>query len=163
LNHYPKGPWIWAASIDAMFGSFQAAKATNVVLAMTAGAAVACVASTVLQAPLWRCLVFGALAAANPIASVQLPTMYVDGQLASLLTIMAAGAVVWIVRRSGLGLLMTCSAAVCLVNTKFTGAVYAGLFAFAFAVIGLLRGRRLPAFMPLIACVLALVGPGYTP
>jgi hypothetical protein len=163
LNHYPKGPWIWAASIDAMFGSLQAAKATNVVLAMAAGAAVACVASTVLQAPLWRSLVFGALAAANPVASVQFPTMYVDGQLASLLTIMAAGAIVWIVRRSRLALLMACSAAICLVNIKFTGAVYAGLFASAIAVIGLLRGRRLLGFMPLVACMLAFVGPGYTP
>jgi hypothetical protein len=162
LNHYPKGPWIWAAGIDAIFG-FQAAKATNVVLAITAGAAVACVALSVLRAPLGRCLVFGALAAANPVASVQFPTMYVDGQLASLLTIMGAGAIVWIVRRSGLGLLMTCSAAFCLTDIKFTGAVYAGLFAFAIAAIGLLRGQRLRSFMPLIACMLALVGPGYTP
>jgi hypothetical protein len=89
--------------------------------------------------------------------------MYVDGQLASLLTIMAAGAIVWIVRLSGLGLLMICSAAFCLINIKFTGAVYAGLFAFAIAAIGLLRGQRLRSFMPLIACMLALVGPGYTP
>jgi hypothetical protein len=161
LNHYPKAPWIWAASIDAMFGSFQTAKATNVVLAVAAGAAVAGAASTMLRAPL--CLVLGALAAANPVASIQLPTMYVDGQLASLLTIMASGAVIWFLRRSGLGLMMMCSAIICVANIKFTGAVYAGLFALTIAALGLLRSRGWQSFAPLAACLFALVGPGYTP
>jgi len=163
LNHYPKAPWIWAADIDTLFGKLQPGKATNVVLAIAAGAAVAGAASTIFGAPVWACLIFGALAAANPVASVQLPTMYVDGQLASLLTLMLAGAMTWLLQRSALGLLVTCSAAICLVNVKFTGLAYATLFASAVAALGLLRGQRLLSCLPLVACAFALVGPGYAP
>jgi hypothetical protein len=163
LNHYPKAPWVWAADIDTLFGNPQAGKATNVVLAIAAGAAVAGAVSTIFGAPVWVCLIFGALAAANPVASVQLPTMYVDGQLASLLTLMLAGAITWLMQRSSLGLLTTCSAAICLVNVKFTGLAYATIFASAVAALGLLRGQRLLSGLPLLACAFALVGPGYTP
>jgi hypothetical protein len=163
LNHYPKAPWIWAADIDTLFGNLQTGKAINVVLAVAAGAAVAGAASTIFAAPVWMRLIFGALAAANPVASVQFPTLYVDGQLASLLTLMLAGAITWLLQRSALGLLMTCSAAICLVNVKFTGLAYAAIFAAVIAALGLVRGQRLLSGLPLLASAFALVGPGYTP
>jgi len=165
LNHYPKAPWIWAAGIDAVFGNFQAGKAPNVVLAFAAGAAVFSAASVVTRLPIWACFVFGVLAAANPVASVQMPSFYVDGQLASLLTVMAAGGLMWLRSRSALALLITCSAAFCLVNAKFTGLVYAVLLGLAIAAIGVsMRPRRLLAdALPVMACVMAIAWPGYTP
>lgn len=164
LNHYPKAPWIWAAGIEAMFGNYQAGKATNLVLAVAAGAAVFSAASAVARAPIWACLLFGALAAANPVAFVQMGEYYVDGQLGSLLTIMAAGALIWIKRRSPLALLMACSAAFCLPNLKFTGLVYAALLASAVLALCLLRRRgRIAGALPLLACLLGTLGPGYSP
>jgi hypothetical protein len=164
LNHYPKASWIWAAGIDATFGNFQAGKAPNVVLAFAAGAAVFSAASVVARVPVWACFVFGALAAANPVATVQMPTFYVDGQLASLVTVMAAGALMWLRNRSALALLITCSAAFCLANVKFTGLVYAVLLGLAIVAIGLLmRRRRLADALPVLACVMAVAWPGYSP
>lgn len=164
LNHYPKAPWIWAAGIEAMVGSYQAGKATNLVLAAAAGAAVFSAASAVVRAPIWACLLFGALAAANPVASVQMAEYYVDAQLGSLLTIMAAGALIWVKRQSPLALLMTCSAAFCLANVKFTGLVYSALLGSVVLAVCLLRRRgRLAGTLPVLACLLGVVGPGYSP
>lgn len=164
LNHYPKAPWIWATGIEAMFGSYQAGKATNLVLAIAAGAAVFSAVSAIVRAPIWACFLFGALAAANPVASVQMAEYYVDGQLGSLLTIIAAGALVWTKRGSPLALAMICSAAFCLVNVKFTGLVYAVLLASVVFAACLVRHRgRLAGALPVLACLLAVAGPGYSP
>ncbi|HEV7256718.1 MAG TPA: hypothetical protein VGN82_02960 [Bosea sp. (in: a-proteobacteria)] len=164
LNHYPKASWIWATGIEAMVGSYQAGKATNLVLAIAAGAAVFSAASAVVHAPKWACFLFGALAAANPVASVQMAEYYVDGLLGSLLTIMAAGALIWTRRQSPLALLMICAAAICLVNVKFTGLVYALLLGSVVFAVSLLRRRtRLAGALPVLACLLAVVGPGYNP
>ncbi len=164
VNHYPKATWIWAASIEAISGNYQAGKATNLVLAVAAGAAVCSATSAVFRAPTWACLLFGALAAANPVASVQLTEYYVDGPLGSLFTIMAAGALVWIKRQSPLALLMTCAAAFCLPNLKFTGLVYAAAFtSVVLAVSVLSRRRQILSALPVLAALLGTIGPGYTP
>ena len=125
INHYPKASEISAATVYAFSGDIEVAKLFNFLLAFGAFALL-----VGLFQGIWpgRPLLNGALAAAlvaNPVVISQLWTYYVDGQL-YLLMVALGGFLLLHARTAAPGWLVLAGLAVVgLVNTKFTGLVYA--------------------------------------
>ncbi|MFN7133937.1 MAG: hypothetical protein ACK4N5_17810, partial [Myxococcales bacterium] len=166
LNVYAKGPWLVASSIRAVTGRMQQAKAANLWLV---AAALLLVLAAV--APLFRqrrgAWGLALLAALNPVTLVQALTFYVDGQLASLLTILLALAALSLRTPARATLPVVAAALIALANIKFTGLVYAVLFGGAVVLApvaakgmgALLEGRRaLPWVAGGVAAGALLVG-----
>jgi len=87
INHYTKGPWIAAASLYLLTGHIEQGKVFNILL--IASSFLLCLSALSIHykrgAP--EPVLFSALAAGNPIAVLQSPTFYLDGQLSSILII----------------------------------------------------------------------------
>jgi hypothetical protein len=142
VEHYAHGPAIAAGALIRAAGRLEAGKAWNLVLAL---AAYASVLALVLRETRLRAAVAAAVAAVaalNPVAVTQLLTFYVDGHVASLLTVMLAAAVL-LARGAGLlaGALL-CFAVVGLANAKFTGAAYAALVGAGLVALAAVAGGR---------------------
>jgi hypothetical protein len=127
IRHFPKGAWLAGAGLAALAGSFEAAKAFTLLLI---GASLALLGAAVALrrgrlAP--RDAVLVLLAAANPVAVKNLFTHMVDGQLAAVLTCLAALLLVLRDRRDAAVLAGLAFAAAYAVNLKFTGLVFAAM------------------------------------
>ncbi|HEY9249759.1 MAG TPA: hypothetical protein VIO38_11530, partial [Rariglobus sp.] len=125
---YPKASWICGAQLTALTGRLECSKAVNLLALVAAG----CVAWRFLHPRLPQhprvAVLASILVALNPVAVAQCTTFYVDGLLASLLTILLldlAGLVADGRSRADWFEIAVCS--VLLANLKFTGLVYAGL------------------------------------
>lgn len=136
---YPKASWICGAQLTSLTGRLECSKAVNLLALVATG----CVAWRFFRPRLPQypriAVLASILIAINPVTLVQCTTFYVDGLLASLLTILLldlAGFVAGERSRAGWFEITVCT--VLLTNLKFTGLVYAGL-AWFFA--GLLSWR----------------------
>jgi hypothetical protein len=162
VNHYPRGPWLWAAGLQQSTGSYACGKAVTLALAVFAAAAVAQATWLSRRGRPAPALALGALAAANPVIAVQFPTLYVDGLVAGSVTVALAAAWSWTTARSSLALLALCSASLLLPNLKFTGLLFATAIAGGVALSGGRRHAR-TALAPLAAIALGAIGPGFAP
>ena len=165
IEHYAKGAWLLAAATYRATGLLEAAKVWNLLYLI----AVALVARAALGrlglSPAWS---WGlALAtAANPVVVYQLTSFYVDGQLASLfsLLLLFSACYLWQGGRTALLLATLCLAL--LINIKFTGLVYgvalsAGLCLAAWAA--KLSRARVYALACVTATLFALLVIGWQP
>ena len=147
LQHYPKAAWLTAASVLSAFDRIEPAKLFGLALMVAAFCqTTAALRRLTALSRAWT-ITIGALAAANPVALYQAGSYYVDGQLASCLTIATASAALaatqsrWAPRTAG-------AAALCVaINLKYTGLLYAlvVLAAWVAAVVirrGLSQGAR---------------------
>lgn len=134
IETLPKGAWIVEAMIVQATGSLESAKGLGFV--MLAGA-------FLLAWPALECLgvrsraamTIAGLAAASPIAMVELMSFYVDGLVVSALVMSIALIILWMSSEGeGLEPALVLIAAF-LVNLKFTGGVYAAVLAVAAAMI----------------------------
>lgn len=136
---YPKASWICGAQLTSLTGRLECSKAINVIALVTAGfAAWRFLRHRLPQHPRIAILA-SALIALNPVVVAQSATFYIDGLLASLLTVLLfnlASLVAGERRRFQQFEIAVC--AVLLTNLKFTGAVYVGL---AFFLAGLVLWR----------------------
>jgi hypothetical protein len=132
MNHYAKGMEIVGAAVFGITGGVETGKAVNLLLIFTSflfswSALLRC---HHLSAELARGIAF--LAAANPVALLQALTFYNDGALCSLLTSLAALLAISLQRTSWTVLVAVPACIVLLVNSKFTGLVYAAILCAAF-------------------------------
>lgn len=146
---FPKGSWIYEAAFYRSTGIFDLAKAPNFLL-MFSSFFLTLAALLSLHFRSAQALLLAGLAALNPVTVTQIHTLYVDGQLASLLVCLMAlflwdsrkrdqyllGSMIWIF--------------VLLVNVKLTGLVYALVFYggwFGFLIFDKLHPRAWLKFM----------------
>jgi hypothetical protein len=126
--HFPKGSWYFAASVYSTFGCFEAGKSVNfiVLVALALG-----VYATSLEYGIskFKSIVLTALLVLNPVSCSQLTTYLVDGLLSLYLTIYVVAIFACLRNPDFKKLSIGVMAAVCLINTKFTGLVFFGVFA----------------------------------
>lgn len=168
LTHWAKAPWLFGAAVYAFTGRIETAKSASALLIV---AAFFLVWSALLQfqslSPVWS-LFLAVAAGFNPVSVNQYLTFYIDGQLASLLTCIAAMAVILWRQRSGWWewLLLVAATSLC-INVKFTGIAFAGILLSGFACLLLFKRRwRLIMVSILAGIVIMLTGVvivGYNP
>jgi hypothetical protein len=123
LNHYPKAPWIAAASINQLSGNIESGKAINLLLIV----ALLFIAFAMLHSLgmyIWHALPLTILIAFNPVSVYQAFSYYVDGQVAASIALLLSLYILLIKRPSGLVFLTLIAALVVSLNIKFTGTVY---------------------------------------
>jgi hypothetical protein len=87
INHYTKGPWIASASLYMLTGHIEQGKVFNLLLIISSFLLCLSALSAHYRRGAPEPALFSALAACNPIAILQSPTFYLDGQLSSILII----------------------------------------------------------------------------
>ena len=166
INHYPKAPWIYAAQFYKITGRMEQAKSANTLLMFAAFFLSLAAFLRFDGTRRNRALLFSLLASLNPVSVYQSLCFYVDGQLASLLLVLAALSYLLFRDLDAPAVLIFISCTVMLLNTKFTGIVYAVVFHAALATWFLMK-RRKDVFrfagIILASYVLALFFVGYNP
>jgi hypothetical protein len=166
VQHYSKGAWIIAAAAYRATGQLEAAKAFNLLYLL---AAYFLAAGLLHRLGLSRVWTHGLAlaAAANPVTLYQLPSFFVDGQVAALCTLLVVLSLDYLRAPRPPALVLLGACVVLLANVKFTGVVYAialgGGFAALYWVKGAWRELRRYAAGGLFAGVLAIVVVGYQP
>jgi hypothetical protein len=132
LTFFTKGPWLLAATVQRVTGSFEGGKAFGLYFMGTAFLLwlAALLAHRKLRAG-WALLAAFALAV-NPVSATQLFTFYVDGQLASLLGILLALLILTMRARYSALLPVLAVATALVLTTKLNGALYAAIIAGGF-------------------------------
>ncbi len=166
INHYPKAPWIYAAQFYKITGRMEQAKSANTLLMFAAFFLSLAAFLRFDRTRRNRALLFSLLVSLNPVCVYQSLSFYVDGQLASLLLALAALSYLLFRDPDPPTVLIFISCTVMLINTKFTGVVYAVVFHAALATWFLMK-RRKDVFrfagIILASYVLALFFVGYNP
>ncbi len=140
LNHYPKAPWIAAASIYQLTGNLEAGKAVNLLL-------IACLflisfsLSRFTNLNPWLALGISLLLAFNPVSVCQSFSYYVDGQIGSIIAILFCLLLYSFRKRSGLIYLAISAALIVGLNIKFTATAYIAAFAFGLFIWQIIRER----------------------
>lgn len=137
IDHYAKGPWVVSAALYSTLGNFEATKLFTPAFMVAAGVVVHDFLARATGLSLHKRLLLSAIAAANPIALTQIGSFYVDGQHASLLTVLVFSLLSYDRFRDRLSLTLISLTVVLLINLKFTGLVYAGVLALAFWIYAL--------------------------
>lgn len=166
-DHYPKAAWIAGAAFFMGSGHIEAGKLLNFSLMAAVAAQLAALLLRLTSLRVWIVAVLAVLAALNPIAICQCTTFYIDGLMASLLTIGVSALVLYVARPQwpalSIGLAAICLAA----NIKFTGLIYAIVLIGATVMIafwqnGARAGGRL-AITAALAGLFAICMLGYSP
>jgi hypothetical protein len=166
VQHYPKGAWIVAATTYQATGLLEAAKALNVLYAVAVYALAVAVLRRMGLSIAWRHLA-AAVAAANPVVLYQVHSYFVDGQVASLITLMVLLSLDHVRRPSARALVQLAACTLLLVNLKFTGLVFALALGGGLVVLHVLAGARQAAgrfaAAGLLSSVVAVVLVGFQP
>lgn len=124
-NHYSKGMEYCAASLYALTDKIEYGKVFNYLSLLAAFFVVVRLLLSLKPFGLISSILVGLIAAFNPVALGQLLTYFVDGQLASYLTVLAAASVSYFLQRDKASFAMICLAIVIVCNIKLTGVAYA--------------------------------------
>jgi hypothetical protein len=110
-------------------------------------------------------VVIAALVAGNPVVMYQMATSYVDGAVASSLTVFIVALAAWRERGNRAWLALGALSAVLVIGLKFTGLVYVSVVGAVFVVEKFWRGRAptalILALVVAIGCGVALSGDAY--
>lgn len=166
VQHYAKGPWIIAAVVHKTTGMLESTKIFNLLYMVAAYLVAVRYLGSVGLSSIWSQLL--ALAAAfNPVSIYQMMSSFVDGQVASLCTVLFVLSLGYFQKPRPRTLVLIAATVVLLANTKFTGLVYASLLGIGFTVIALMK--RLPtesgkyAGTGIASLLLAIFVAGYQP
>jgi hypothetical protein len=165
IEHFPKSTWYYAASVYSTFGNFEAGKSLNVMV-LVAGILVVYAASREFGISGPRSLALSALLALNPVIWSEITTYLVDGDLVLYLSIIAVTFFTSLRNPNITTLSIGSMAAICLINTKFTGLVFFCFFAFCAFLYFLFRKREyLLKFisMHIAVMIIALFAFGFNP
>ena len=141
LRFWAKGPWLFEAAVYSTFDRIEMAKGLNLLLIVASFLATIAALLPLRTLPAWAAVTGAGILALNPVSVNQCLSFYVDGQLSSLLVIMAsllfrihlqAAPPVY----TALGLALALG-----VGSKFTGIPIAGIFVSG-ACVGLVILRR---------------------
>ncbi len=122
-NHYPKATWYFAAIITHLTGNYNVGKACNLFCLYAVAAYIFSFLKT-RGSGTGNALLIACAAALNPVAISQLHTFYVDGALASLVTLMAFSGMAMMNNPRAIDKAVFILASCLLINIKFTGLAY---------------------------------------
>jgi hypothetical protein len=128
VNYYAKAPWIYASQVYKTSGHIEQGKAFNFLLILAAFFLSFAAFLAFDEKKRGLALILSIALALNPVSIYQTLSFYVDGQLASLLTALAALSYLCFVRSDRLTLLALSLCTIMVVNAKFTGLIYALIF-----------------------------------
>jgi hypothetical protein len=166
VQHYAKGTWIVAAAVYRAIGLLEAAKAVNLLYSV----AVYLLAAGYLRR-MWlsRPWAHGLAlaAAANPVVLYQVPSFFVDGQVAALCALLVLLSLEFLRAHRPYLLVLLAASVVLLANVKFTGVVFAIALGGGFVVFYWLKGERelagRYAVAGFLSAALAVAVVGYQP
>lgn len=124
LDHYPQASWITSAAVLTATGHIEAGKLFNLTLMIAAASFCLSVLLRLTRLPVVWASALSALIALNPVFVYQSTTFYVDSLVASSLTVVVAGLVMFVAARRWRALAIALLAVSLAVNLKFTAAVY---------------------------------------
>ena len=160
LESFPKGQWIIVAVTYKFFGRIEAGNFDHLLYLILS---IPIAALAFMRFPRCSpCLAWlaGIAAGLNPIAIEQYQTGYIDGLLASLLTIFIFSLIAFILSGKKFFLLFTVTSFAFLVNLKLTAPVIGGIIAAGFLlIIFLFKRDQYPAYLKVMAgaSILALI------
>ncbi len=165
VRHYAKGPWYMGAAMMALSGQVEWGK---FVTWLALDAAFLAVLAACLDAGIsrWRAVAVGGLVALNPVVISELLSFLVDGLMVCYLACYAATLFSGIRRPNRLVIFVGLAAAICCINSKFTGLVFLCFILAGAGLYGLFRYRDLLwrfAGLNLMAITLGVVVFGYNP
>jgi hypothetical protein len=129
LNYYPKAAWVISASLYQATGNIETGKAVNSLL-LVAGFSILCAIFLDLNKfKPWLAALLAALIVGNPVAIVQVFTYYIDGIVATLLTLFLMAIYIYLFKHKKLGFYLMDIIILLGVNIKFTGTAYFVIFA----------------------------------
>ncbi|MWB97914.1 hypothetical protein [Agromyces seonyuensis] len=147
-DHYPKASYLFASSLYQLTGTIEAGKAFNALMMFAVFALVA--GYLARRIGRWPALTVALLAAVTPVTVAQVTTYYVDGMLGGLILVMVVLLTMWVDPGweapdwwPAVQVATLAAAIVVLVNVKFTGLVYAGLFGVVYFAWLCIRWRTL--------------------
>jgi len=124
VQHYAKGSWIVAAAFYRGTGLLEGAKVFTLLYALAVYLIAAPFLSRLGLSLLWSRMLAVA-AAANPVVLYQMSSFFVDGELASLCTLLVLSSLDYFLHQRKQALVLVAACVALLVNVKFTGAVFA--------------------------------------
>ena len=163
-NNYPKISWYFAAITTHATGNYNFGKSYNLLLAYAA-AAYAFHFFRERGLSTGNALLVSLVAGANPVAMSQVHCYYVDGALASMMTLLILSALKMLNSPKTEDKLVFFATSCLLINLKFTGVVFVALIYGVLAIVMLLRwfksrlpedftqGRKLAGLMLLVGLV----------
>jgi len=167
LNCYPKGPWILSALLYKFSGNIEIGKSTHLLLIISV---FLISASLLIRLGIkkWKMVLLSLLLAFNPISMVQALTFYVDGILASLITLYILISCFSLLNfiPAWFEILSFGSVLALGLNVKFNGVAYFGIFILGFLILKILIQKTIsPRFLlsHIIIVGLALVLVGFNP
>lgn len=161
LNGYPKATWLWGASLYRLTHRIERAKSFSFPLMIAALLSVLAVLLLVTSLRPLTATAVAVVAAANPMALIQMLNAYQDGAMASLLTICGASLALWVLGGSRVGLVMATASAVGVSAIKLTGPIFVAVFVIAavgwLVWFGRWRGERRVFGLSLLAAAAGLM------
>lgn len=141
LNHYPKGPWIAAASVVKVTGGIESGKIFNLLLIVAVFLISLSAFWSYTRLRFWQMLLLSLFLAANPVSTSQSLSYYVDGQVSSLLILMGL-CLLLCLKSADFGHLAALAAVIMLgLNVKFTGTAYTLLLLAVIVLITVFAGQ----------------------
>lgn len=166
VEHYAKGPWLIAAVVYKTTGILEAGKVFNLLYMIAVYIFAAGYLRRIGLSGLWS-HVLAMAAAFNPVSIYQMLSAFVDGQIASLCTLLVIFSLDYFRKPRPRILFLLFAAVVLLANTKFTGLVYASVLGAGFTVLAFSYGLRPEsgryAMAGLASLMVAVLLVGYQP
>jgi hypothetical protein len=165
LRHYAKGPWYISLALLQFTHDIEWSKAAPwMMLAATFFSVLAaCIDYEMSRA---KSALIAALVALNPVITCQLPTIQVDGLLASYMACFVAATFSYFKRRSPLIVCVIAATAILCINVKFTGLVYLCFISAAAGLYAIIKRRDVflkYAVVQIVPYMLGIFLFGYNP
>jgi hypothetical protein len=158
VDHYAKGPWIYAASIYKLVGHIEAGKTFNIAFILGSFMISSAALISIKRIKLADAYLIGFIAAFNPVSIYQSLSFYIDGQLSSLLVTLASILCLFVSSHNkNLYALLLIPTIILLVNVKFTGLVYSVIIISIFAIYLFLGSAKKDFYQFILTSLLSLL------
>jgi hypothetical protein len=155
IDGYAKGAWIWGASLYRLTDRIERAKAFSLPLMVAAWAVTCALLLVATRLHVIWAVVMSFLTACNPVSVVQILNVQLDGPMGSLLIIMTASGVIWLLSRARLALITATAAAATASAVKITGPFFVVLLVAGFIAAAAIRGALWDSRRELLVAALA--------
>lgn len=165
IVHFPKGYWYYAATVLSTFDSLEAGKSMQLIV-LAVALLIVLATLTDLNFSRGKAWALSLLVCLNPVVWNQVTTYLVDSLLFFYLFIFSFALISWIHQRNQVALVVSSLAAIGLINVKFTGIVFLGVFLlFAFVYLLIWKRTYLTRFVGvnLVTLCIAIMAFGYNP
>jgi hypothetical protein len=164
-NHYPKAQWLLSAGFYSLFGNIEVGKSVNILLTILAFIVAYEFSVNLFEGKRLISAAFATVFAANPVAMAQMFSGYMDGLLASSLTIYLLSLVGYFLFSRKKWLYQSLLILPYLVSLKFTGLAYAVILTAIIALIFAYAGKPIRNFVLITfaSFVVAVVAFGFNP